>query len=54
MKASDFIFDYVNQLKYKCHKINLERDRSYLDSPNLMKNKKATINPINDDDKYFQ
>ena len=26
----------------------------YLDSPDWMKNKKSTINPINDDDKCFQ
>ena len=54
MKSSDFIFDCVNLLHYKCHKINLKHCRLYLDSPDWMKNKKATINPVNDDSKCFQ
>ena len=54
MKNSDFIFDCVNLLHYKCHKINLKHCSLYLDSPDWMKNKKATINPINDDSKCFQ
>ena len=33
MKDSDFIFDYVDLLHYKCDKINLKRGGSYLDSP---------------------
>ena len=32
---------------YKCHKINLNRGGSYIDSPDWIKSKKATINPIN-------
>ena len=39
---------------YQCHKINLKHGRSYVDSPEWIKNKKATINPINNDDKCFQ
>ena len=31
MKGSDFVFDYVYLLHYKCHKINLNRDGSYID-----------------------
>ena len=42
MKDSDFIFDCVHLLYYKCHKINFKSNASYLDSPNWMKNKKAT------------
>ena len=39
----------------KCHKINLNHGGSYTDSPNWMKNKKATINPIDKrDNKCFQ
>ena len=36
-------------------KINLTRSGSYIDSPDwIKKNKKVTINPINDHDKFFQ
>ena len=44
MKGSEFVFDYVHLLYYKCHKINLNRGGSYIDSPDWRKN--ATINPI--------
>ena len=32
MRGSDFIFDYVHLLYYKCHKINFKRGGSYIDS----------------------
>ena len=55
MRESEFIFDYFQLLYYKCHKINLNRGGSYIDSPEWIKNKKATINPINKKDtKCFQ
>ena len=55
MKVSSFIFDYVQLLYYKCHKINLNCGRSYKDSPDWIKNKKATINHTNKkDNKCFQ
>ena len=42
-------------LYYKCHKINPNRDGSYIDSPDWIKNKKITINLINKkDNKCFQ
>ena len=47
MKDSKFVFDYVHLLYYKYHKINPNRGGSYIDSPNWIKNKKATINLIN-------
>ena len=47
MKVSDFIFDCVHLLYYQCHRINFKQGASYLDSPDRMKNKKATINLIN-------
>ena len=54
MKGSEFVFNYVQLMYYKCHKINPSRGESYIDSPDSIKNKKATINPINKkDDKYF-
>ena len=39
-----------------CHlqKIGLRRGGSYIDSPEWLKNKKATINPKNNDDNCFQ
>ena len=45
MKASEFVFNSVDLLQYKCHKISLNRGRSYIDSPKWLKNKKATISP---------
>ena len=54
MRGSEFVIDSVNSLYYKLHKISLNRGRSYKDSPNWLKNKKATINPKNNDDKCFQ
>ena len=44
MRDSEFIFNYVGLLYYKCHKINLNCRRSYIDSPDWTKNNKATIN----------
>ena len=55
MKGSEFVFNYVYLLYYKCHKINPNRGGSYIDSPDWIKNKKATINPTNKkDNKCFQ
>ena len=38
--------DYVQLFYYKCHKINQNCGFSYVDSPDWIKNKKKTINPI--------
>ena len=54
MRGSDFIFDSVQLLYYKCHRVNFIRAGSYIDSPDWIKKKKATINPKNADDKCFQ
>ena len=54
MKGSEFVFDSVDSLHYKFHKISLSRGGSYIVSPNWLKNKKATINPKNNDGKCFQ
>ena len=48
MKGSDLTFDFVYLLFYKCHKINFKRGGSYVDSSHWIKNKKATINSINE------
>ena len=55
MKGSEFVFDYTQLLYYKCYKTNPNRSGSYTDSPDWIKNKKATINLINKkDNKCFQ
>ena len=33
MRGSEFVFDYVKLLYYECHKINLNRGGSSIDSP---------------------
>ena len=40
MKGSEFAFDFVHLLHYKCHKINPNRGGSYIDSPDWIKTKK--------------
>ena len=55
MRGSEFIFDSVDLLYYNLQKINLNRKgSSYIDSPKWLKNKKATINPKNNDNNCFQ
>ena len=54
MRGSEFVFDKFGSLYYKIYKINLNRGGSYIDSPKWLKNKKTTVNPKNNDDKYFQ
>ena len=41
IKVSQFVFDYVHLLFYKCHKINPAHGGLYIDSPDWMKNKKS-------------
>ena len=40
MRGSDFIFDSVQPMYYKCHKLYYKRGCSYIDSTNGIKNKK--------------
>ena len=54
MRGSKFVFDSVDLLYYHLQKIGLKRGRSYIDSPEWLKNKKATINPKNNDNNCFQ
>ena len=44
----------VDLLYYHLQKLSLKRGKSHIDSPEWLKNKKATINPKNNDDKCFQ
>ena len=54
MRQNKVVFDSVDLMYYKCHKISLNRGGSYIDFPEWLKNKKATINSKNNDDKRFQ
>ena len=55
MKGSEFVFDYVHLLYYKCQKISLNCGGSYIDSLDWIKIKKAAINHIiKKHNKYFQ
>ena len=49
MKGSNFQFHGVNFLYYDFNKKSINRGGSYTDSPHWLKNKKSTINPINND-----
>ena len=47
MKGSSFIFERIDLLEYRLHKISLNRGSSYIKSPEWIKNKGVTINPKN-------
>ena len=50
IKGSDFVFESVDLLDYKLHRVRLNRGGSYIKSPEWLENKKATINPKNKND----
>ena len=54
MRGSELVYDSVDALYYNLNKISLRRSGSYIAFPKWLKNKKATIYPKNNDDKYFQ
>ena len=54
MKGSEFVYDSIDLLYYKHHKTSLNRGGSYIDSPEWLKNKQATISPNYSDNKCFQ
>ena len=54
MKGTEFVFDGVDALYYDLNKVRLSRGGSYIDSPVWLKNKKATINPKNNDGNCFK
>ena len=55
MRISDFIFDSVQMVYYKCLKVNYRCGFPYINPPEWIKNKKATVNPPkNEDGKCFQ
>ena len=47
-EASDFDFESVELLQYNLYKIKLKRGRSYIESPEWIRNKLATKNPKNE------
>ena len=44
MKCSEFVFNYVYLLYYKCHNVNPNSGGSYIDSADWIKYKKPTVN----------
>ena len=54
MRGSEFIFDNVESLNYIFRKVVMKRSGSYIKSPEWIKNKEATINYKNKDDKCFK
>ena len=50
IKGSDFVFESVDLMDYKLHRVCLNRGGSYIKSPEWLENKKATINPKNKND----
>ena len=52
--GSNFVLESVDLLSYHIHKTRLKRGNSYIKSPEWVANKKATINPKNEDDKCFK
>ena len=50
IKGSHFVFESVDLLDYKLHRVRFNRGGSYIKSPKWLENKKAAINPKNDDD----
>ena len=55
VKGSQFIFDNVDSLCYHFQKASVGRTGgSYIDSPKWLKNKKAAINPKDNNSKCFQ
>ena len=43
IKGSEFFFDYVHLMYYKCHEINPNHGGSYTNYPEWIKNKSATM-----------
>ena len=48
------MFESLYLLDYKLHRVRLNRGGSYIKSPKWLENKKATINPKNDDDECLR
>ena len=53
-EGRSFVFEKVDSLSYTFHKTNLKRGKTCIKSPELLRNKRATINPKNKGNKCFQ
>ena len=51
-EISSFVYESVEECNIHFHKIDLRRGASFIDTPDWLKPKKATINPQNNDDVY--
>ena len=47
IKGSDFVFESVELIDYKLHRVPLRRGGTYVKSPEQLARKKAAINPKN-------
>ena len=45
MRQSDFVFDLVQLILLKCHRVTFKRDGSYINSLVWLKNKKSNNKP---------
>ena len=54
MRGSEVVFNSIDLLYYHFRKTSLKRGWLYIDSPEWLKNKKATINPKNNENNCFQ
>ena len=45
IRASNFIFDSVQMMYYKCHNVNFRRRGSYINSPNWTRKDKSSNKP---------
>ena len=52
--GNGLVFESVDLLSYHIHKTSLKRGKLYIESPEWVLNKTATINPKNKDNKSFQ
>ena len=50
IKGCDFVFESVELMDYKLHRVRLRRGGSYIKSPEWLLRKGATINPKNKND----
>ena len=50
IKGSDIVFERVELMDYKLHRVCLRRGGSYIKSPEWLLHKRATINPKNEND----
>ena len=46
IKGSDFVFESVELIDYKLHRVTLRRDGSYIESSEWLLYKRATMNPV--------